>query len=474
MATYNAFAKPNAPKKYQVPTVTVNSYGSNSYSGSQIPASSYYSNKASQTSTPTSVNTGFSPGKPGNTSTGATNPFSTQLSSYNSASNDYLKRMQELAGQANTNLTNQRAGNEARINQQYDRVNAYYNDMIPSLQGRFDQYRNDANASLEQMRQATDRSKTSTRDQYLGAQRDALIADRNNRAALDQKHAASGTVDSSFYKNDNANRIADQNRYRQMNNAEMANRLADMDAELATAERQAQQAIMQEQANLEDAARNINFQLGNNEDARQQALAELVASFDNNVNAIQNSLADLEFNLANQKYEFETSLATQQDNSLSGLFMATGIPQTEADYRYQIENAGNYAKLNQTTNTKLSDKQIIAQNGLNAISQIQNYLTNSQGINKNPFNGVTDEGRNYQAAINNAADWIGRLRSGGAINQDESERFLGLLPTFWDSQQVAQNKLNTLAGEFETALGSAGSSLDQNQLNDILQTIGYM
>lgn len=54
----------------------------------------------------------------------------------------------------------------------------------------------------------------------------------------------------------------------------------------------------------------------------------------------------------------------------------------------------------------------------------------------------------YKAAIANATDVIGRLRSGGAIGSEEEKQFKALLPQTFDSQQTAAYKLNQLQSLF--------------------------
>jgi hypothetical protein len=470
MANYNAFATPK--KNY----LTVNSAGNLSYSGTQIPITSYYSNKAqsNQSSATQSPTLGYSYDTTKKNNTTA-NPFSTQLSSYNTASNDYLKRMQELANQAQGNLGQQRTDNETRLNADYDRVKDYYSGMIPTLQGRFDQYQTDANATLEEMRQATDRSKASTRNQYLAAQRDALIAQRNNQATLDQKHAALGTIDSSFYNKDNANMIAEANRYRQMSNMEMADRLTAMDAELATAERQAQQAILQERNTLEDAVRQINFQLGNNESARQQALADVLANYNNSINSIQSNLASIEYNLAQEKWGYEQQLLSQQEGSLSEQFMNTGVPVTENDYRYMVENAGNYEKLGMGS---------AAQKGSSVKSELNTLLDNLLASNTNSITGLknwdywvtgTDAQmtKNYYDQLKAILSVENRelMKGTGQISDYESkllERASSAL-----GQNLSNEDFRKVLEDLKTSLGGNYSSgLTPSQISQYAQMVG--
>jgi hypothetical protein len=56
----------------------------------------------------------------------------------------------------------------------------------------------------------------------------------------------------------------------------------------------------------------------------------------------------------------------------------------------------------------------------------------------------------FNTLINDLSDTIGRLRSGGAINEGEETRFRKLLPKFGDKQGTINHKLNRLRENFST------------------------
>lgn len=70
----------------------------------------------------------------------------------------------------------------------------------------------------------------------------------------------------------------------------------------------------------------------------------------------------------------------------------------------------------------------------------------------------------YKAALNNAADVIGRLRSGGAINADEEKRFMAMLPQSFDSQETINYKLNSMAELFNRFANPKTASFDSADL----------
>jgi hypothetical protein len=61
-------------------------------------------------------------------------------------------------------------------------------------------------------------------------------------------------------------------------------------------------------------------------------------------------------------------------------------------------------------------------------------------------------------ATTKLSDDIGRLRSGGAINQDEEARFLKMLPTPADDDATAYRKLANMRTEFQNKLSVFGIS----------------
>lgn len=56
---------------------------------------------------------------------------------------------------------------------------------------------------------------------------------------------------------------------------------------------------------------------------------------------------------------------------------------------------------------------------------------------------------------------IGRLNSGGAINNDENKKFLKMVPTARDSDEAAKRKLTNLRAEFENKLTGLGFKPEQ-------------
>jgi len=68
--------------------------------------------------------------------------------------------------------------------------------------------------------------------------------------------------------------------------------------------------------------------------------------------------------------------------------------------------------------------------------------------------------RSLDSVRDDITDMVGRLRSGGAINEGEEKRFLRLLPSFLDSEATRINKLKRMKSKFKV-LGVKASGKEQ-------------
>lgn len=96
------------------------------------------------------------------------------------------------------------------------------------------------------------------------------------------------------------------------------------------------------------------------------------------------------------------------------------------------------------------------QTGLSALSQIQDIVSKDSGVLwQGGLPNVIQSGNSqqYQAAVNQLSDIIGRLRSGGAINADEEARFKQYVPVFGDSQDTINKKIAYLAEQLQYISG---------------------
>jgi hypothetical protein len=133
--------------------------------------------------------------------------------------------------------------------------------------------------------------------------------------------------------------------------------------------------------------------------------------------------------------------------------------------------ASQPAKLNSTQQQQAFN----AQSGLESLQKIADTLqTNPNAAKLSSLPGgsitanLTGTGE-YKAAVNNAVDVIGRLRSGGAIGQEEEKNFLALLPQTGDNSDTINYKLQQLASVFQNfANPVAASTANSSDLTSAL------
>jgi hypothetical protein len=112
----------------------------------------------------------------------------------------------------------------------------------------------------------------------------------------------------------------------------------------------------------------------------------------------------------------------------------------------------------------------------NALSGLQSLETIASTLRSNPnasklaslpggslVGSLTGTGE-YKAAVANATDVIGRLRSGGAITKDEENRFLRLLPQAFDDPATAEYKINQVASLFQKFASPSPATPDTSSL----------
>ncbi len=86
-------------------------------------------------------------------------------------------------------------------------------------------------------------------------------------------------------------------------------------------------------------------------------------------------------------------------------------------------------------------------------------MTKAHAAGDNTFSIIGDN--DYTQARTRFEEAIGRMQSGGAINDDEAKRFRGMAPTSWDSAPMQKKKLQDMANEMANRVRSMGLDPDQ-------------
>lgn len=147
-----------------------------------------------------------------------------------------------------------------------------------------------------------------------------------------------------------------------------------------------------------------------------------------------------------------------------------------ADALQKIQPSGqSKTKLNATQIQQANN----AQSGLDSLATIQQTLTSNPNAAKlaslpgGSFTQSLTGTGSYTAAIANATDVIGRLRSGGAINAEEEKRFRSLLPSAFNDPETINYKLGQLSNLFQRFVNPQSAQPDTADLSSALSAGGY-
>lgn len=141
-----------------------------------------------------------------------------------------------------------------------------------------------------------------------------------------------------------------------------------------------------------------------------------------------------------------------------------------------VRERDDYLKLNQgNKSSQLSGDAAkilqIAVGGLSDIKDLQDEINKGNNLigQALPFN-IGDRFGGY--LTDNLSDRLGRIRSGGAINEDELETFQGLVPGVLDfGKEAKTKKLQKLAQEFENIGRNIGGPRFESQAGPALEDL---
>lgn len=176
---------------------------------------------------------------------------------------------------------------------------------------------------------------------------------------------------------------------------------------------------------------------------------------DDEVAKFNQAIRDISANYDINSLEYQTAVKQAYDKAQEQIYTIE-----ESVANKELENQQYYDKLSmdQMAGGKLTDKQAMAQTGLQQIKDVRNFFVQNPNLNK--WTKVPGVGRDYDTVITSLTDMIGRMRSGGAINVDEEARFRQLLPNFRDDAASAEYKLGQLDREFSNLLGQNSAGIN--------------
>lgn len=207
---------------------------------------------------------------------------------------------------------------------------------------------------------------------------------------------------------------------------------------------------------------------------RKSSLDERRFVFDQNKYASDNLLDQKKLQLEESKFAhqrrvdaFNQDMKIQEFQTKGAAYNLTGEQISDAvkkGYKSESDLALYASQIRQgvkpaTLKEKSAEQKKLEANtlsGLNSLSTIEYKMDNSIGRGK-LFDGE------YKFAESNLVDVLGRLRSGGAITEDEEKRFAGLLPSGLRSDATNKENLNRLKGLLIDTLGGQDEYNDQKR-----------
>lgn len=192
---------------------------------------------------------------------------------------------------------------------------------------------------------------------------------------------------------------------------------------------------------------------------REQDLKEQYQSSQIKTEGFQQAKYGLDIQKGKQdlrKGEIELSLAEQERKNMSEL----GLTPT-AYKSYQQSTGQNLADRNKPLSQESAKIISLAQGGLDVAAQLKDQFFDPKtgGFQHGKFGRAaagsilpnfiaSEDAQFFETRKQNLSDLVGRMRSGGAINKVEEERFLKLMPRFGDEEELVKYKLNQLNKEF--------------------------
>lgn len=320
------------------------------------------------------------------------------------------RRAQFQVDQANTKV--------GQLDEQQGINQKYTDARVAKLEGLRDAAIGRINATIPLQEEATNEYKTKVEDQYGRQFKESAQAQKEEQQGIQELFAGLNTIDSGAL---NTQAIKSRERLTGKHQEIIANRTM----ELNQADRELKQFKLDAQAMIQQEVAKFDDQLLSIAQTFEQGTAEYNAAIKQAYDAAQENIYALEAGLNERELAYEEKAQALQQEMM-------------------MEQMKTGAK-----DGKLTDKQALAQTGLQQVSDLVNYLVKDPNVYRDimPWSN-----RSYKNVVTSVADLIGRMRSGGAINSDEEKRFKSLLPGIMDNSQDVQNKLQQLYQEFSNVL----------------------
>jgi hypothetical protein len=386
----------------------------------------------------------------------------------------YIGGYQNLADQKKALLDKQRQQGNEYYTKAYDERNRLLQESIPALQQQFLRTQANTQKGIDLNRQTAEYAKQNAQDQWGESQRLAAKTRQESEGRTRNKFAALGTTDSwgaGSYGQAQENVESDFNRFTQQGLRQKEQNLFDIDKELQIYEIEAQTKLDELNVELDTLERQIRSDITMNALDKQNALDELYNKYESAVMGVEEEMQGV-------YKDYYTSLQNADAQALSEQFMNTGVPATEADYRYKTQNYKAY----QTGGGKKTEKQMAYEAAAtiagNALAKL-NSGDVASGFGQKTFGAIGEKtGANTVAQQSYRSD-IAAMRTaiqnallGANMSPAEMEQIMAAIPQYNDNEAVAKQKLNSLMTNLPILAGSGQTAgLDENQIAEILASL---
>lgn len=246
----------------------------------------------------------------------------------------YITGYETLADRQKALLEQQKKQGEDYYGKSHNEINRLLQESIPSLQQQFIKTQGNIQKGIDSATQSAEFKKQGAEDEWGENQRLAAQTRRESEQRERNRFAALGTTDSwgaGSYGQAQENVESDFNRFTQEGLRSKEQNRFEIDRALQDYEIEAQTIIDVLEAQLNNTVSQIQSDMRMNNIEKQNALDSLFGDY-------QAKVLQVEEGMQGVYADYYKALESAEANSLSDVFMQTGQPQTEADFKYMTEN----------------------------------------------------------------------------------------------------------------------------------------
>lgn len=246
----------------------------------------------------------------------------------------YITSYENLADKQKALLEQQNKQGQEYYGQSYGERNRLLQESIPDLQSQMIKTQGNIQKGIESAQKSAEFKKQNAEDQWGESQRLAAQTRAKSEARNRNRFAALGTTSSwgaGSYGQAQENVESDFNRFTQQGLRTKEQNMFEIDKALQDYEIEAQTTLDDLEFQVNSAVRQIQSDMRMNDIEKRNALDSLFSDYQAKVLGVEEGMQGV-------YADYYKALESVEANSLSDVFMQTGQPQTEADFKYMTEN----------------------------------------------------------------------------------------------------------------------------------------